>query len=174
MPLIYRHLLAAGNVQSDALAFIFLTWARSGEARCATWDEFDLDNGLWTIPASRMKSKKEHRSPLSRAAVELLERRGGRRRRGGLAFPSGRAHGRPVAAPTVGALLAADEGTVHGVRSCGRTWAAEEGYPADDAERQLAHARGNGTSAVERAYCRAERLDERRAMMDDWAKHLAG
>lgn len=68
----------AGLAASDtagrlALRFLILTAARSGEVRGATWDEFDLANGVWTVPASRMKAKKEHRVPLTAAALALLE-----------------------------------------------------------------------------------------------------
>src|SRR6185436_3978783 len=67
-----KALRAQPGVGARALEFLVLTAARSGEVRGATWAEFDLDAGTWTIPAERMKAGKEHRVPLSKAALQLL------------------------------------------------------------------------------------------------------
>nr|WP_258181218.1 tyrosine-type recombinase/integrase [Burkholderia multivorans] len=66
-------LRATNGVSARCLEFAILTAARSGEARGARWSEIDLKRGIWSIPAERMKAKKEHRVPLSSAAIELLK-----------------------------------------------------------------------------------------------------
>ena len=171
-PAIFNRLLAAGTSAADCLAWIMLTWARSAEGRGAAWDEIDLDAALWTIPAGRMKTRKAHRVPLSDQAAAILRRRAARCGRPGLIFP-GRRPGRPMAAETLNRLLADDDATVHGMRSCGATWAAENGWPREVHQHQLAHAGANG-NATERSYDRSTRLDERRELMRRWAAHLAG
>lgn len=153
-----------------ALEFTILTAARSGEVRSATWDEIDLKAGLWVIPAERMKMEKEHRVPLSDAALKLLK--GLPRLEGeALIFPSSKA-GKPMSDMTLTAVLRRMERgdiTVHGFRSTFRDWAAEStNYPSDMAEMALAHSIGD---KVEAAYRRGDMLAKRLRMMNDWAKH---
>jgi integrase len=154
------------------LEFAILTAARSGEVRGATWDEIDLTNRLWIIPAARIKGQKEHRVPLADAAVELLQalpRVAGE----ALVFPSSKA-GRPLSDMTLTAVLKRmDRGdlTAHGFRSTFRDWAAEStNYPSDMAEMALAHAIGD---KVEAAYRRGDMLKKRFRMMNEWAKFCA-
>lgn len=154
------------------LEFAILTAARSGEVRGATWDEIDLTNRLWVIPAERMKMQKEHRVPLADAAVELLQTLphvAGE----ALVFPSSKA-GRPLSDMTLAAVLKRmDRGdlTAHGFRSTFRDWAAEStNYPSDMAEMALAHAIGD---KVEAAYRRGDMLKKRFRMMNEWAKFCA-
>lgn len=151
------------------LEFAILTAARSGEIRGATWDEIDLTNRLWVIPAERMKMQKEHRVPLADAAVELLQalpRVNGQV----LLFPSSKV-GTPMSDMTLTAVLKRmnrGDLTAHGFRSTFRDWAAEStNYPSDMAEMALAHSIGD---KVEAAYRRGDMLTKRFRMMNEWAK----
>lgn len=173
-----------------ALEFAALTAARSGEVRGATWDEIDLEAKIWTIPVARMKMKREHRVPLSFAAVDLLEalpRLDGTP----LVFPAAR--GGQLSDMTLSATMrciheAAKEragggndagyldprnkrpAVPHGLRSTFRDWVAEKTqYPGDLAEVALAH---RISSAVEAAYRRGDTVEKRRRMMTDWAEFL--
>ena len=153
-----------------ALEFAILTAARSGEVRGATWDEIDLVNRLWVIPAARMKMEREHRVPLSDAAVELLESLP-RVEDEALIFPSSKRH-TALSDMTLTAVLRRMERhdvTVHGFRSTFRDWAAEAtNYPGDMAELALAHSIGD---KVEAAYRRGDMLKKRFRMMNEWAKY---
>ncbi len=157
---------------AKALEFAILTAARSGEIRGATWDEVDLTGRLWVIPAERMKMEKEHRVPLSDAAVKLLKALP-RVDDGVLVFPSSKV-GRPISDMTLTAVLRRMDRvnvTVHGFRSTFRDWAAEAtNYPSEMAEMALAHAIGD---KVEAAYRRGDMLAKRFRMMNDWARYCA-
>lgn len=158
-----------------ALRFTILTAARSGEVRGAVWDEVDLDAGLWSIPAERMKAGEAHSVPLSPAAVAILREVQGFAfgRPGEPIFPGLR--GKPLSDATLAKVLrvaGADAATVHGMRSAFRDWVAEQtSFPGDWAEAALAHTIANKTEA---SYRRAKYLDQRRKMMDAWADYLAG
>ena len=153
-----------------ALEFLILTAARSGEVRGATWDEIDLNTRLWIVPAERMKMEREHRVPLSNAAVELLSKLP-RLEDSDLMFPSSKPK-TPMSDMTLTAVLRRmkyEDVTVHGFRSTFRDWAAEStNYPSDMAEMALAHSIGD---KVEAAYRRGDMLKKRFRMMDDWAKY---
>lgn len=153
-----------------ALEFAILTAARSGEVRGATWDEIDLVNRLWIIPAERMKMEREHRVPLSDTAVTLLKTLS-RVEDEVLVFPSSKPK-RPMSDMTLTAVLRRMERgdlTAHGFRSTFRDWAAEStNYPSDMAEMALAHAIGD---KVEAAYRRGDMLEKRFRMMNEWAKY---
>lgn len=157
-----------------ALRFAILTAARSGEVRGATWDEFDLEAGVWTVPAARMKAGREHRVPLSRAALDVLEAAKAQSiRPDALAFPSARP-GRPLSDMTLAAVLKRLKvaATVHGFRSTFRDWAEEAtGFPHEVKEAALAHVVKN---KAERAYRRSDVFEKRRAMMDAWASWATG
>ena len=149
-----------------ALEFAILTAARSGEVRGAVWDEVDLNTGMWIIPGPRMKAKREHRVPLSDAALELVK---GLPRLAGteLLFPAAR--GGQLSDMTLLAVMRrmAVDAVPHGFRSTFRDWAAERtNYPSEVAEMALAHAIGD---KVEAAYRRGDLLEKRRRMMNDWA-----
>lgn len=152
-----------------ALELVILTAARSGEVRGATWEEIDLTNAVWTIPAERMKADREHRVPLSKAALGTLRRAqktfGGE----GLIFPSAR--NKPLSDMTLTAALRRWKVpcTAHGFRSSFRDWCAETGVRPELAERCLAHSVKDQTEA---AYHRTDQLEQRRPVMRDWAKHL--
>ena len=173
------HAIEAGRASLAAkscLRFVVLTACRSGEAREATWDEIDADDATWTIPAERTKAAKEHRIPLSEAALAVL--RDVRRLEDGLGlvFPSPQRPGKPMSDMTLTKVLRdiglADRATVHGFRTSFRTWASER-TNADHAvmELSLSHTVG---SAVEQTYARSDLFDKRRRLMDRWAAYLEG
>ena len=120
-----------------AIEFLALTAARTTEVRLATKSEIDSQDGVWTVPAERMKAGREHRVPLSSAALRVLDE-AGRRADGELLFPGrrGKPAGHGVLAATFRRL---DIGTVHGLRSSFRDWCSETGVPREVAEQALAH-----------------------------------
>lgn len=153
-----------------AVEFMTLTVARSGEVRHMTWDEIDGDT--WVVPADRMKAEREHRVPLSRAALDVLAEARAHGDGTGLVFPSER--GRPMSDNTFSKLFREHGiGCVpHGMRSSFRDWCGEAtNTPREVAEACLAHTVGNET---ERAYSRSDLLNKRRALMERWADYLAG
>ena len=176
---------ASGAGLSTKLAFEFLvlTATRSGEARGALWSEIDLGNpaipaipaisATWTIPASRMKAKREHRIPLTARAVEILQAAKALGDGTGLVFPGTKA-GKPLSDMTLSKLVkeldfAAD---IHGFRTSFRTWAQERtNFPREVAEAALAH---SIKDKAEAAYARSDVFEKRRKMMDAWAGYLAG
>lgn len=163
-------LRAAEGVGARCLEFAILTGARSGEARGATWREIDMQARTWIVPADRMKAGKEHRVPLSDAAVRLLE---GLPRFVGndLVFPGPR--GGVLSDATLGAVLKrlGVPVTAHGFRSTFRDWAAEStAYPPDVVEMALAHTIRN---KVEAAYRRGDLFEKRRQLMQAWADYCA-
>jgi integrase len=172
------HASKAGLSTKLALEFLVLTAARSGEVRGATWGEVDLEAGVWTVPASRMKMKKAHRVPLSPRALAILNAAKALSdgEPGSLVFPGTKA-GRPLSDMTFSKLtkelgFAVD---VHGFRTSFRTWAQERTtYPREVAEAALAHLVGD---AAERAYARSDLFEKRRAMMEagrgSWARRRA-
>jgi integrase len=158
-----------GGISARALEFAILTAARSGEVRGATWKEFDLTAGIWTIPGERMKAKKEHRVPLSQSALDLIQ-----------ALPSSDS---PYVFPAPRGGILSDmalsavtkrmglDAVPHGFRSTFRDWCAEQtNYPREVAEMALAHTIGN---AVEAAYRRGDLFEKRRNLMRDWATYCA-
>ena len=158
---------------ADPLAFEFLvlTAARWGEVRWAEWAEIDDDAGVWTVPATRMKAKREHRVPLCRRVLEILDRA---RRLGGrspLVFTRGGE--KPLPENALRRLLGKQEiaAVPHGFRSSFRDWAAEEtDHPREVVEAALAHVVQN---KVEAAYRRTDLFERRRYLMNDWAGYLA-
>jgi integrase len=154
-----------------ALEAVILTAARSGEVRFAGWSEIDLDEGLWSIPADRMKMRRPHVVPLSPAAIEVFKRAAKfRAPASDLIFP-GQKLKKPMSDMTLLKILRdMDTGvTVHGFRSAFRDWVAEQtNYSGDVAEAALAHAVSN---KVEAAYRRTDFLAKRRELMRDWGRY---
>ncbi len=153
-----------------AFEFLVLTAARSGEARLATWDEVDMEAGVWTVPGERMKMGREHRVPLSDAALDVLA---AARESGadGLVFPGPK--GKVLSDATIGKLLRQRgvQAVPHGFRSSFRDWGAERtDFPREVLEAALAHGVG---SKVEAAYARTDHFERRRALMDAWAAYLS-
>jgi len=155
------------GVGARALAFTILTAARSGETRGMTWSEVDFENQIWTIPAQRMKAGKEHRVPLSDAALAQLGRR---RDNDTLVFESEAKPGKPISDMSMTAVLRRmGHGgiTVHGFRSTFRDWAGETtGFPREVIELALAH---GIKDKAEAAYARSDLFDKRRKLMNAWA-----
>jgi integrase len=152
------------GIDARALEFTILTAARVSEAVGARWSEISGD--VWTIPADRMKGGKLHRVPLSRRAMELLA---ALPRTGDLIFPGPKFGGAlSINAPRKLLIGMGHRVTVHGFRSSFRDWAADcTNYPDHVVEQALAHTIG---SAVERAYRRTDVFEQRRRLMDAWAK----
>jgi integrase len=152
-----------------ALRLLALTFVRTGELICATWDEIDLDGATWIVPAERMKMRTEHVVPLSMQALAIL--REVRAMGGGswYVFP-GRNPDKPMSNNTMLFALYRlgykGKMTGHGFRTVASTVLNEAGFRADVIERQLAHCERND---VRGAYNRAEYLPERRKMMQHWA-----
>jgi integrase len=152
-----------------ALEFAILTAARSGEVLGAKRSEFDLDGALWTVPAERMKARKEHRVPLSPTAAQIIKQLADSTS-GEFIFPSGES-GRPLSPRALWKVLTrmgVEKATPHGFRSTFRDWAAERtNYPNHVVEMALAHTIGD---KVEAAYRRGDLFDKRRRLMNEWAR----
>ncbi len=183
---------------AKALRFAILTAARSGEVRGMTWGEVDLAAKIWTIPASRMKAKRQHRVALSDAALAVLQDAnpdGGKPEPSALVFPgeyksgSGRRGPRPpLSDMTLTAVLrrmasekrregdaaayVAPAGlTAHGFRSTFRDWCGEQtSFPREVAEAALAHVVRDQTEA---AYARGDLFAKRAKLMAAWASYCA-
>jgi len=155
-----------------ALQFIILTACRTSEVLNAKWTEFDLDAGVWVIPAERMKAKKEHAVPLSPAAKKILRAAQSELRESEFVFAG--SNGKALSNMACLAVLKRMERpglTVHGFRSTFRDWCSEStAYPPDVAEMALAHTIKDKTEA---AYRRGDLFDKRTRMMADWAAYCA-
>jgi integrase len=157
-----------------ALRLLLLTFVRTVELRAARWDEIDFDRAEWRIPAERMKMREPHIVPLSRQALELLRElhsyTGGR----AFLFPNHRNPKTCMTATTLNRALermgfngrGSIDFSAHSFRATASTILNEIGSRPDVIERQLAHAERNKTRA---SYNHAEYLEERRAMMQQWA-----
>lgn len=158
-----------------ALRLLPHVFVRPGELRFAEWADFDLENGVWTIPAHKTKMRKVHAVPLSRQALTIIAEIETDAEFSSLLFPSLRSARRPMSENTINAALrrlgySKEEMTGHGFRATASTLLNEMGLWNPDAiERQLAHAEGN---SVRRAYTRGEYWDERVRMMQHWSDYL--
>jgi integrase len=159
------------GMAADALAFTILTASRTSEVLGARWAEIDLAKALWTVPASRIKTKREHTVTLSLPAMAILHRLKEHADKNPWVF-LGERSGKPLSGMAMLMLLRrmnrADI-TVHGFRSTFRDWAAEQtNYPREVAEAALAHISGD---KVERAYRRTDFLEKRRQMLEAWGRY---
>lgn len=158
------------GTSAKALEFLILTASRVSEVTGADCSEIDLDAGVWSRPASRMKHRKPHRVALSGRAIEILKAQKGRE---GIVFLGDAATG-GLSGAAFDRLLARmrDEGvTTHGFRSTFRDWVGEvTTFPTELAEVALAHTIGDAT---ERAYARGDALEKRREVMEAWAQFLS-
>lgn len=153
-----------------ALEFLILTAARSGEVRGAAPAEFDLDAKLWTIPAERMKAKREHVVPLCDRAVAIVRSSRKLSPASQLVFPSRHLKNKQLSDMTLTMLLRRMglRATAHGFRSTFRDWCSEEtNFQSEVAEMALAHVISN---KVEAAYRRGRLLEKRRELMEAWAR----
>jgi len=186
-PDIWVELMKLNTPASQALMLVMLTGVRSSEARLATWNEFDFEKKVWTIPEGRMKKNKEHRVPLSDAAIALVMRQP--KLTSNLVF-EGAKEGAPFSnTGMVETIQMLDEQDIknggkgwrndknevvvpHGFRSTLRDWIAEEtATPNHVAEQVLAHAIGDD---VEAAYRRGDLFKKRREVMELWSHYLTG
>ncbi|PYG00800.1 integrase [Thioalkalivibrio sp. ALE21] len=177
VPSFIHTLEAQEAMAASALRFLILTAVRTKEVLQAQWEEINKQDRVWTIPASRMKARKEHRVPLSSAALELLE-----------ALPviesnpyvfPGTRPGRPMSNMALlqamrrqGFGVHGEQGNYvpHGFRSSFRDWSGEiSNFPRDVAEMALAHVIEN---KVEAAYRRGDLFEKRRRMMQEWSDYL--
>ena len=157
----------AHGLTALAFEFLVLTACRSGEVRLATWDEVDFELATWTVPANRMKAKRDHRVPLSARALQILKEARAFEDGSGLVFPSPRA--RAISDNTVSKLLRelAIDAVPHGFRSSFRDWAAEcSDAPREVCELALAHV---NSDRVEAAYRRTDLFERRRVLMEEWS-----
>jgi integrase len=162
-----------------AFEFCILTATRQAETLGAEWREIDLDKKTWTIRADRMKSKREHRVPLSPPAIKILHKARTLAQKLGFAKAthiflneiSGYRLGPRALAEKLRVGLRRRDITAHGFRSSFADWAGETtSYPKHVIEQALAHTTGN---AVELAYRRGDLFEKRRLLMADWAKYCA-
>jgi integrase len=181
IPALMAKLKRSPGTAAKTLMFTILTASRTGEALGATWDEIDLDAAVWTVPAERMKMQKQHRVPLSDAALAILKAQAkARGKKQSFVFESPVAAGSKVhrdgahqplssmAMRMVLRRLKLGEYTIHGFRSSFRDWAGEEThFPREVCEAALAHVVGG----VEGAYRRGDALEKRRELMAAWASY---
>jgi integrase len=161
-------------VVEAALKLAPLVFVRPGELRAAEWAEIDLDAAEWRIAAHRTKIRRQHLVPLADQAVAILQDLRPLTGRGRYVFPSPRSAERPLSDNAITAALrrmgyTGDQMSWHGFRAMASTLLNETGYPPDVIELQLAHQERNQVRA---AYNRAQRLEERRKMMQSWADYL--
>lgn len=169
IPAFMEELKEQPALAARALEFLILTASRTGEVLDATWDEIDLDDALWTIPAERMKMRDPHQVPLSDRAVAIL-RELHEVRVSNYVFPGQRPN-KPLSDSSLLMLLLrmnVKDVTVHGFRSTFRDWAGDRtDFPREVAEAALAHKVGG----VEGAYRRGTALEKRRQLMAAWADY---
>ena len=172
LPAFMADLRGRPSISARCLEFTVLTAARRGEAIGARWSEIDLDAAVWTVPATRMKSRRAHRVPLAEPVIRLLRDLHAVRSSEHV-FP-GNKPDKPLTGSSVNKLLEMMDRrdiTVHGFRSTFRDWAAEQTeFSYEVVEMALAHAVG---SSVERAYRRTDLFEKRAKLMTAWAGYCA-
>lgn len=174
-PAAMRDIQAIQGAAALAMQWLVLTAARRNEVLKAQWNEIDLDAMVWTVPAIRAKTSKDHRVPITPAMVKILDAARALDDGSGHLFPSPMQKGKPLSEQglktIMGKIGLKDRASIHGFRSTFRTWAEENGHPFELAEMSLAHAVGN---KVERSYQRSDLLDRRRGLMEEWAAFCTG
>jgi integrase len=178
VPAFIARLHGMNSVSARALKFLILTAARTGEVLGAKWGEIDTAARVWTVPAARMKAGREHRVPLSDAALSILAEQAKLRRSNDPDEPifPGRGRTGGLSSMALEMILRrmeikASGVTVHGFRSAFRDWCGEEThFPREVAEAALAH---TVRDKVEAAYRRGDALEKRRKLMDEWSKFIA-
>ncbi len=156
-------------------AWVSFTLVRGGEGRGAQWEEVTpLEERLWRVPGSRMKTGKPHNVPLSDQAMQILNKAEALRDESGLLFPSPMT-GRPISDATMMIMLhklgLKGRMSVHGTRSCFRSWAYDQGKPREISEAILSHSTGD---LVERAYIRTSALELRARVLSEWGAFVVG
>ena len=166
VPGLIAKLRERSGIVGRALEFLILTASRSGEVLGARWDEIGLAERVWTVPAERMKSRREHRVPLCDRALAILNEMK-LYRRNGFVFPSERRENLGESPMRELLKRLGYKATIHGMRSAFRDWAGEQtNFAREVCEAALAHAIGN---KVEQAYRRGDALEKRRRLMEAWA-----
>ena len=158
------------------MRLLMLTFVRTKELIEAKWDEFDLENAQWVIPPERMKMRNEHIVPLSKQALAILHDLKERNQKWEWVFPGHHSPRKHMSNNTIlkGLERLGFKGrmTGHGFRALAMSTIKEKlGYRHEVIDRQLAHA---AKSMVTRAYDRAQFLDERAIMMQEYADYLDG
>ena len=173
---IEKNIIDDTNATNSLLEFIIHTAARSGEARNMIWNELDLEDKIWIIPANRMKANVTHRIPLSKRSLEIINNQK-KSKDTNLVFHLSKTN-KPLSDMTLTNFLKSRKtksdvigrhATMHGFRSSFRDWASENGYSRDLAERSLAHSIKNQTEA---AYHRTDLIEQRRPMMEAWSGYI--
>src|SRR5690348_9633129 len=155
-----------------ALEFLILTAARTGEVLGAKWSEIDLESGVWTVPAGRMKAKRKHRVPLSARSLEILKSAATLPKRAGYVFPGIDTDHLSNMAFLMLLRRMERHCTAHGFRSAFRDWAAERtNFPHQVCEWALAHGINDKTEA---AYNRTDQIEKRRKLMAAWESYVTG
>jgi integrase len=161
------------SIAARALEFAILTAGRTSEVLGARWDEVSTTKHLWVVPPERMKTKREHRVPLSEAALTVLERVAAVRQ-DDFIFPGQKAQ-KPLSSMSMLMLLrrmGRADLTAHGFRSTFRDWAAEQtSFPSELAEMALAH---TVSDKVEAAYRRGDMFQRRRQLAEAWSRYCDG
>ena len=166
VPGLIAKLRERSGIVGRALEFLILTASRSGEVLGARWDEIGLAERVWTVPAERMKSRREHRVPLCDRALAILNEMK-LYRRNGFVFPSERRENLGESPMRELLKRLGYKATIHGMRSTFRDWAGEQtNFAREVCEAALAHAIGN---KVEQTYRRGDALEKRRRLMEAWA-----
>ena len=169
-PGVLAQLRQSSNLSSRCLRLVILTATRSGEARGARWEEFDLEKKTWLIPGERTKAKREHLIPLSKEALELVKSLPLIDNQSFL-FPNSRGGCLSDVGLSKALHVIMDDVTVHGFRSSFRQWAAEQtSFPESVCELALAHVNSNRTEA---AYQRSDLFERRRELMEAWCGYLS-
>ena len=177
VPAFVQRLRSSDGMAALALEFLILTATCTGETLGATWREIDLDNAVWTVPATRMKTGDVFSVPLSERALAILDnaRRAARKETTADSFVFfGVIPKRPLSNMALAMLMRRMDvdATAHGFRTSFRTWCSDVAHiPFEVAEASLSHRIG---SAVSRAYNRSDMLERRRPVMGDWAAFLDG
>lgn len=170
LPAFVQLLLESPSGSSRALLWTILTAARTGDTIGATWREIDMQEQVWTVPADRMKREREHRVPLSSAAMTLLREIGqGEPDEAVFKSKADKALSNMAMLQLMRGMKAAGDATPHGMRATFATWAAENGWPKDIYDTSLAHI---DRDKVHRAYQRGDLFERRRTLMEAWASHV--
>jgi integrase len=176
LPAFLANLRAREAIAARALEFLILTAARTGEVIGTRWNEIDLLDKIWTVPAVRMKARREHRVPLSARALAILQEMQTVRHGddgNGYVFP-GPKLAKPLSNMAFLMLLRRmelEDLTVHGFRATFKTWASERtSFQNEIVEAALAHVIGD---KVEQAYRRTDLFDKRRRLMSAWADFVS-
>ena len=163
-----------GGSAPFALEFMLLTAARTGEVVAAKWDEVDFESLVWTVPAERMKSGKEHRVPLSKRAVEILQVMSAARQNEYIFPGHSVAKNSHMSTGTCRIVMKRMDNfsqyTPHGLRSTFRDWAAETtSFANETLELALAHTISNKAEA---AYRRQDQLEKRARLIKQWQNYV--